>query len=95
MNQFYNYEYDHVQQRIELFKILSTITKKRQTRPVLIQFGIHSNRFYQLKENTLFLYPLYKPQYHFRSIDKKVSCSRECSVVYSQEMAVETIFDLK
>lgn len=47
---FYNYEYDHVQQRIELFKTLSTITKKRQTRPVLNQFGIHSNRFYQLKD---------------------------------------------
>ena len=47
---FYNYEYDHVQQRIELFKTLSTITKKRQIRPILNQFGIYSNRFYQLKD---------------------------------------------
>jgi len=46
---FYDYEHDHVQQRIELFKTLSTITKKRQTLPVLNQFGINSNRFYQLK----------------------------------------------
>jgi len=47
---FYDYEHDHIQQRIELFKTLSTITKRRQTRPVLNQFGINSNRFYQLKD---------------------------------------------
>jgi len=53
------------------------------------------NRLCQLRKNTLFLYPLYKPQYRFRSIDKKVSYSREYSVVYARVMGTGTIFDLK
>jgi hypothetical protein len=47
---FYNFDHDPLQQRIELFKTLSEITKKRQIRPVLRRFGIHPNRYYVLKD---------------------------------------------
>lgn len=47
---FYNFDHDPLQQRVELFKTLSQITKKRQIRPVLRRFGIHPNRYYLLKD---------------------------------------------
>lgn len=47
---FLNFDRDPFQQRIELFKTLSQCRKNRQIRPVLNQFGIHPNRFYELKE---------------------------------------------
>jgi hypothetical protein len=47
---FFNYDQDPFQQRIELFKELSAITRKRQILPVLQKFGIHSSRFYVLKQ---------------------------------------------
>lgn len=46
---FYNFDHDPLQQRVELFKTLSEITKKRQIRLVLRRFGIHPNRYYLLK----------------------------------------------
>ncbi len=48
-NAFYNYDKDILQHRIELFKTLSVATKKRQILPMLTQYGMHPNRFYQLK----------------------------------------------
>lgn len=42
---FYDFDHDPMQQRIELFKTLSEITKKRQIRLVLKRFGIHPNRY--------------------------------------------------
>jgi hypothetical protein len=47
---FYNFDHDPFQQRIELFKALSRCRKNRQIRPILNQFGIHPNRFYDLKQ---------------------------------------------
>jgi hypothetical protein len=47
---FYNFDYDPLQQRVELFKTLSQITKKRQIRLELRRFGIHPNRYYLLKD---------------------------------------------
>ena len=47
---FFNYDQDPFQHRIELFKELSAITKKRQILPILQKFGIHSSRFYVLKQ---------------------------------------------
>ncbi len=47
---FFDFEHDPLQQRVELFKALSTCKGRRQVRPVLRQFAVHSNRFYVLKE---------------------------------------------
>lgn len=52
---FIDYDHDPFQQKIELFKALSSCTKKRQVRPILQQFGIHPNRYYELK-NRFMLY---------------------------------------
>ncbi len=46
---FFNFNRDHLQQRVELMKALSQISKKRQIRPVLTTFGVSPNRFYVLK----------------------------------------------
>jgi hypothetical protein len=47
---FYHFDRDPFQQRIELFKKLSECQKNRQIRPILNQFGVHPNRYYDLKE---------------------------------------------
>ena len=47
---FYDFDRDALQQRVELFKTLSEITKKRQIRLVLGRFGIHPNRYYLLRD---------------------------------------------
>jgi hypothetical protein len=50
---FFDYEHDPLQQRVELFKTLSTCQRRRQTRATLRQFGIHPNRYYMLKDRYL------------------------------------------
>jgi transcriptional regulator with XRE-family HTH domain len=50
---FLNFDKDPFQQRIELFKELSQCEKSRSIRPVLRRYGIHPNRFYELKERYL------------------------------------------
>ena len=52
---FFNYQRDHLQHRVELFKALSQLEKKRQIRTVLQEFGMAPNRFYVLK-NRYMLY---------------------------------------
>ena len=47
---FINFDKDSLQQRIELFHTLSRCAGRRQIRPVLQQYGIHPNRYYELKE---------------------------------------------
>jgi len=47
---FFNFDRDPFQQRIELFKTLSQIRKKRQIRPIVKKFGVHPNRYYTLKD---------------------------------------------
>ena len=46
---FFNFNSDHLQQRVELMKALFQCPKKRQIRYVLNTFGISPNRFYVLK----------------------------------------------
>lgn len=50
---FFNYDKDHLQQRVELLRSLSSCNKKRQTRPILREFAISPNRFYVLKNRYL------------------------------------------
>ena len=47
---FLNYDQDHLQHRVELFKALSKCEKKRMVRPLLRAFGVDANRFYTLKK---------------------------------------------
>lgn len=47
---FFDFDHDSLQQRVELFKVLSNCRKRRQIRPILKQFGLHPNRYYELKE---------------------------------------------
>jgi len=48
---FLDYDKDHFQHRIELFKALSLVGKKREILYVLERFGVHSSRFYKLREH--------------------------------------------
>lgn len=50
---FFDFDHDPFQQRLELFKELSRCRKRRQIRPVLRQFGVHPNRFYELRDRYL------------------------------------------
>ena len=50
---FINFDSDHLQHKVELFKTLSQCQKKRQVRPELRRFGVHPNRFYLLKQRYL------------------------------------------
>jgi len=47
---FLDFAHDSMQQRVELFRVLATCTKRRQLRPTLRRFGIHPNRYYELRE---------------------------------------------
>lgn len=55
---FFNYDQDPFQQKVELFKRLSQCEKRRQIRSILEQFGIHPNRFYELR-GRYFLYGIW------------------------------------
>lgn len=50
---FFNFGGDHLQHRVELFRTLAQIEKKRQIRSVLQEFGMAVNRFYVLKDRYL------------------------------------------
>jgi hypothetical protein len=50
---FFNFNQDHLQQRVELMKTLSECERSRQIRPILNKFGISPNRFYVLKNRYL------------------------------------------
>jgi hypothetical protein len=50
---FFNFDADHLQHRVELFKTLAQIEKRRQIRSVLQEFGMAINRFYVLKNRYL------------------------------------------
>jgi len=50
---FRDFDHDPLQQRVELFKELASCTKRRQIRAILQSFGIHSGRFYELKQRYL------------------------------------------
>lgn len=50
---FFDFEHDPMQQRVELFRALAACTKRRQLRPTLRRFGIHPNRYYELRQRYL------------------------------------------
>jgi hypothetical protein len=50
---FFNFDGDHLQHRVELFRTIAQIEKKRQIRSVLQEFGMAANRFYVLKNRYL------------------------------------------
>ena len=50
---FFDFARDPMQQRVELFKEVANCQKKRQLRPLLKRFGIHPNRYYELKNRYL------------------------------------------
>jgi len=52
-NNFLNYDRDYMQHKVELFRTLNGCNQSRQVRNILQQFGIHSSRFYALKERYL------------------------------------------
>lgn len=50
---FFDFEHDSFQRRVELFKALAACNKPRQLRPILRQFGVHPNRFYEFRRRFL------------------------------------------
>jgi hypothetical protein len=47
---FIAFDCDTFQQRVELFRTLALSDSSRAIRPALMQFGIHPNRYYEIKE---------------------------------------------
>ena len=50
---FFNFNGDHLQHRLELFRTIAQSEKKRQIRAILQEFGVAANRFYVLKNRYL------------------------------------------
>lgn len=46
---FIDFDHDAFQQKVELFKELSGCERRRKVRPILRQYGIHQNRYYELR----------------------------------------------
>jgi hypothetical protein len=50
---FFAFEHDTFQHRLELFRELSQVERKRKIRPILERYGIHPRRYYELKQRYL------------------------------------------
>ena len=84
---FHNFDRDPLQQRVELFKTLSTVTKKGQIRLVLRKFGIHPNRFYLLKDRYM-LYGIWGlvDLYQISKIGEKICPELELQIIEQRLM---------
>lgn len=84
---FIDFDHDFFQQKIELFKTLSHVEKKRQIRPILQQYGIHPNRYYELKKRFL-LYGIWGlvDIVHKPRIGEKISPELELKIIEERLM---------
>jgi hypothetical protein len=84
---FINFDRDPFQQKIELFKELSMCGKRRQIRPILQQFGIHQNRYYELKARFM-LYGVWGlvDLIHAPRIGEKISPELELKIIEERLM---------
>ena len=84
---FYNFDHDPFQQRLELFKTLSQIQKKRQIRPILKRFGIHPNRYYILKDRYM-LYGVWGlvDLIQTKKLGEKISAELELQIIEQRLM---------
>ena len=80
---FRDFDHDPFQHRIELFKELASCTKRRQVRAILQSFGIHSGRFYELKQRYL--------SYGIRGLVDLVHVSRRTGEEASSELELRII----
>ena len=85
---FLDFQRDAFQHRIELFKALNVCTKRGQIRSVLREFGIHSSRFYQLRERYLNygIWGLIDLAHTFRRIGEKISPELELQIIEERLM---------
>ena len=84
---FYNFDHDPLQQRVELFKTLSSVTKKRQIRLVLRRFGIHPNRYYLLKDRYM-MYGIWGlvDLFQISKVGEKISPELELQIIEERLM---------
>lgn len=84
---FIDYDHDPFQQKVELFKTLSGCEKKRQIRPILQKFGIHPNRYYQLKHRYM-LYGVWGlvDMIQSRQSGEKISAELELKIIEERLM---------
>jgi hypothetical protein len=80
---FLNYDRDSFQHRAELFRELSGIERKRKVRSTLKSFGIHSSRFYALRDRYL--------QYGVRGLIDITSRSKQPGEKISPDLELKII----
>lgn len=82
---FIDFSRDPFQHRIELFKTLSSCTKKGQIREILRQFGIHSSRLYDLRSRYM--------HYGVWGLVDLVHTSKRCGEKISADLELTIIED--
>jgi transposase len=80
---FIDFSRDPFQHRIELFKTLSSCTKKGRIREILRQFGIHSSRLYDLKSRYM--------KYGVWGLVDRAHTSKRCGEKISAELELAII----
>jgi hypothetical protein len=85
---FINFDQDPFQHKVELFKELTSYSKKRQIRSVLNKYGIYSNRFYQLKERYMLygIWGLVDLIHVSRRVGEKISAELELKILEERLM---------
>ena len=80
---FFDFQRDPFQHRVELFKAVSVCTKRGQIRSILREFGVHSSRFYQLRERYLNygMWGLIDLVHSGRRIGEKISDELELQII--------------
>lgn len=85
---FINFDKDPFQHKVELFKELTSCTKKRQIRSVLHNYGIYSSRFYQLKQRYMLygIWGLVDLIHTSRRVGEKISAELELKIIEQRLM---------
>jgi len=85
---FINFDRDPFQHKVELFKELASSTKKRQIRSILQKYGIHSSRFYELKERYMVygIWGLIDLIHTSRRVGEKISPELELKILEERLM---------
>lgn len=87
-NTFFDFDRDPLQHKLELFKALASCSQKRQVRPLLEKFGIHSSRFYALKQRYLVygIWGLVDLVHSSRRRGEKISADLELKIIEQRLM---------
>jgi len=85
---FINFDKDPFQHKVELFKELTSCTRTRKIRSVLHKYGIHSSRFYELKQRYMVygIWGLVDRIHTSRRVGEKISAELELKIIEERLM---------